>query len=376
MGELESLIMERIQREGQITFEAFMEMALYEPDLGYYASQATEVGRAGDFYTSPHLHPIFGAMLGIQAEEMWEAMGRPRDFSLIEAGPGRGWLARDILDYLEGKELYEGLSYTLVEISPHMKKRQRELLAGHAGKVGWVSSLGEIQNAAGLIITNELLDALPVHLVVMEDSLKEIYVALEGEKLVEQVGQPSSPYLEKYFVEFGLSLPAGYRTEVNLGMRRWLSEAASALGKGFLLTIDYGYPSQELYSPERDRGTLMCYHKHQVNEEPLERVGRQDITAHVNFTALRSWGEELGLRGIGFTRQGPYLVSLGIDGMIAEMAKRSPDYAGEISKIKGLIMPGGMGDTHKVLIQYKGSGNPKLRGFAMKNQLNSLFNIS
>ncbi|MGD2079652.1 MAG: SAM-dependent methyltransferase [Nitrospirota bacterium] len=372
MEELENLIRGRIQREGRITFEAFMEMALYEPGLGYYASPGAEVGRAGDFFTSPHLHPIFGAMLGLQAEEMWEALGEPRDFRLIEAGPGRGWLARDILDYLKGRELYKSLSYTLVELNPHMRKRQRELLAGHAGKVGWASSLGEIKDAAGLILTNELLDALPVHLVQMEDSLKEIYVALEGEKLVEEPGPPSDPSLESYFEEFGIHLPAGYRTEVNLRMKRWLSEAASTLGEGFLLTIDYGYPARDLYAPERDRGTLMCYRGHEVNEEPLERAGRQDITTHVNFSALKRWGEELGLRGIGFARQGPYLVSLGIDAMIAELAERSPDYAREISKVKGLIMPGGMGDTHKVLVQYRGSGSPSLRGFAMKNQIGAL----
>lgn len=372
MGELESLIRDRIQREGRITFEAFMEMALYEPELGYYASPGAEVGRAGDFYTSPHLHPIFGAMLGLQAEEMWEAMGRPRDFRIVEAGPGRGWLAKDILDYLKKRELYGSLSYTLVELSPHMRKRQMELLAGHPGKVNWASSLGDIKDVEGLILTNELLDALPVHLVVMEDSLMEIYVTLDGEKFVEQPGPPSSASLEKYFEEFGIRLPAGYRTEVNLRMRQWLSEAASALREGFLLTVDYGYPARELYAPDRDRGTMMCYHEHEVNEEPLERVGRQDITAHVNFSALKRWGEDLGLRGIGFTRQGPYLVSLGIDGMIAELMQSSPDYGREISKIKGLIMPGGMGDTHKVLVQYKGSGSPSLRGFEMKNQIGIL----
>lgn len=372
MDELESLIIERIRREGPITFEAFMEMALYEPGMGYYTSPQAEVGRAGDFYTSPHLHPIFGAMLGRQAEEMWETMGRPTDFRIIEAGGGRGWLAKDMLDYLGGRDIYGHLAYTLVELNPRMRERQGELLKEHSKRVGWVSALKEIEDAAGVILSNELHDALPVHLVEMRDGLKEIYISLDAESFAEAPGPPSTPALAAYFEEFGITLPEGYRTEVNLRMKDWLSEAASTLREGFIITIDYGYPARELYSPERSRGTLMCYHKHEVNEDPLVRVGRQDITAHVNFSALRKWGSELGLMSIGFTRQGPYLISLGIDEMIASLYESSPDYGREISKIKGLIMPGGMGDTHKILIQYKGRAQPSLRGFGMRNLVDSL----
>ncbi len=203
--------------------------------------------------------------------------------------------------------------------------------------------------------------------------LSEVYVSVEGERFVESQGPPSTPALEEYFGEFGVTLPAGYRTEVNLRIKGWLKEAASALAEGFILTIDYGYPAGELYSPERDRGTLMCYHAHEVSEDPLVRSGRQDITAHVNFSALRKWGEELGLKSVGFSRQGPYLVSLGIDEMIASLVEGTEeDYGKEISRIKGLIMPGRMGDTHKVLIQYKGAGNPKLRGFQISDRIDSL----
>jgi len=372
MEELERIIRERILREGPITFAAFMEEALYHPGLGYYTSPDTEVGRAGDFYTSPHLHPIFGAMLGRQAEEMWGLMGRPGEFHVIESGPGRGWLAKDMLDHLRGRELYARLSYILVELNPHMRERQLGLLREHAAKTRWADSLGDIAGISGLILSNELMDALPVHMVEMRGGLKEVNVSVEGKRFVEILAPPSTPALESYFEEFGISLLEGYRAEVNLRMRGWLSEASSALKEGFVLTIDYGYPARELYAPERSRGTLMCYLRHEVNEDPLSRVGEQDITAHVNFSALKRWGEALGLKALGFARQGPYLVSLGIDEMIAGLMERSSDYEKDVSGIKGLVMPGAMGDTHKVLVQYKGSGSPELRGFSLKNQLSAL----
>jgi SAM-dependent MidA family methyltransferase len=372
MNELEKLIRERIRNEGPMTFEAFMETALYHLGLGYYTSQDTEIGRSGDFYTSPHLHPVFGAMLGRQAEEMWEILGHPAKFAIVEAGGGRGWLAKDILDYLKGKPIYECLSYTLAELNHTMRERQGKLLKEYAPKVDWVRKLGDIKPVTGLILTNELLDAFPVHLVEMGECLKEIYVTLDGEELSESPGEPSTAAIAEYFEEFGIVLPEGYRTEVNLRMRDWLGEAAAILKEGFILTIDYGYPAQELYSPERDRGTLLCYHRHQVNEDPFKRISEQDITAHINFTALKKCGEAFGLKSIGFTRQGPYLVALGIDEILSELMESSPDYGREISKVKGLIMPGGMGNTHKILIQYKGKGNPILKGFSIKNQINVL----
>jgi SAM-dependent MidA family methyltransferase len=283
MNEIEKLIRERISNEGPMPFEAFMEVALYHPGLGYYTSPDTEIGRSGDFYTSPHLHPVFGAMIGRQAEEMWEIMGCPPEFAIVEAGGGRGWLAKDILDYLKRKPLYKCLSYTLAELNPGMRERQGDLLKEHAPRVGWVQRPGDIKPLTGLILTNELLDALPVHLVEMGEDLKEIYVTLDGESLAETSGEPSTPAIAEHLREFGISLAKGYRTEVNLRMRDWLVEAAGLLKNGFVITIDYGYPAQELYSPERDRGTLLCYHRHQVNEDPLQRTGEQDITAHINF---------------------------------------------------------------------------------------------
>lgn len=358
-------IRDKIMREGPITFETFMEMALYYPGLGYYSSEDTEIGKAGDYYTSPHLHPVFGAMLGRQVEEMWQFMGRG-DFTVVEMGAGRGYLCKDMLDYLKGREIFPRLTYAIVEVNPRMAQRQGELLLEHRDRIRWTSSLNELDRIRGCVLSNELLDAFPVHVIEMDDELREVYVSIEGDRFVERPGRVSTGDIPACLREFSIDLPGGYRTEVNLRMKGWLAEVSGALAEGFLLTIDYGYPAWEYYSEERSRGTLLCYHRHRLSENPYDNIGRQDITAHVNFSALRKWGEEAGLRGIGFCRQGPYLVSLGIDEMMA-----GADVL-EIAKIKGLIMPGTMGETHKVMLQYKGKGELEPRGFRLKNQLKSL----
>lgn len=371
MNPLENKIIARIKEQGPITFSEFMRMALYTPGLGYYASSNTEIGKEGDFYTSPHLHPVFGALLGRQAEQMWEFMGRPAEFRIIEPGGGRGYLSKDMLDYLKNREIYKSITYTLVEPSPHMEKRQRTMLKEHLDKIRWAGALGEVKAKTGLVLSNEVLDALPVHVVQMEDAPREVYVALEGGRIKETTGPLSDPAIEDYLEEFSIELRPGFRTEINLALRGWLREVSEALDEGFLLSIDYGYPARDYYSEERDRGTLLCYHRHTVNEDPYARIGEQDITAHVNFSALKKWGEEAGFKCVGFSRQGAFLVSLGIDGLMADLYG-SPDYGTEVAKIKGLILPGAMGDTHKVMIQYRGKGEPSLRGFEIRNQAGSL----
>jgi SAM-dependent MidA family methyltransferase len=309
-------------------------------------------------------------MLGRQMEEMWEKMGRPPAFHVVEAGGGRGYLAMDMLDYLKGREIYGRLAYTLVELNPVMAERQKALLAGHGERVRWARGLGELTGVRGCVLSNELLDAFPVHLVEMREGPVEVYVSVKDGAFVEETAPPSTGEITAYLGEFSASLPPGYRTEVNLRMRGWLREVSEALSEGFLLTIDYGYPAWEYYSEERTRGTLLCYRGHQVSEDPYRDVGRQDITAHVNFSALKRWGEEEGLSPVGFCRQGVYLVSLGIDEVLAGGGPGETGF--DTAKVKGLIMPGTMGETHRVMIQYRGELRPGLRGFEMKNQLSSL----
>lgn len=373
MNPLQQKIVERIKTEGPIPFETFMEMALYEPGLGYYATDNIEIGRAGDFYTSQHVHPAFGAMIAIQLEEMWKTMGRPPDFYAIEPGAGAGLMCLDILQYLQDKEFYHALTYLLVETNPSVQLKQKNVLIKYEDKVRWASSLPAVGNRKGCILSNELLDAFPVHLVEMNEEIKEIYITFSDDSSFSEIRMPQSTNaLTDYFDEFSVQLPKGYRTEINLRIKDWLQSSSEILSEGFILTIDYGYPSREYYSEERNRGTLLCYYRHQVHEDPYTNIGHQDITAHVNFSSVKKWGEFFGFRTLGFCRQGTYLISLGIDGVIQKLYADSPDYLFEVARIKRLIFPGTLGETHKVMVQYKGKGNPQLQGFAMKNQAEKL----
>lgn len=372
MNPLEQKIIEKIKKEGPITFETFMEMALYEPDLGYYASVNTEIGKAGDFYTSQHLHPAFGTTIGKQLEEMWEIMGRPSDFYAIEPGAGAGLTCMDILNYLHQNDIFHSFNYVIVELNPFIQNKQKKLLRKYSDKVIWISSLRELRNVKGCVLSNELLDAFPVHLIEMDDKLKEIFVGVDNDNIYEIKANPSTDALFDYLSEFSIKLPKGYRTEINLRIKDWLKSVNEVLSEGFILTIDYGYPAWDYYSEDRNRGTLLCYYKHQISEDPYRKVGEQDITAHVNFSSVKKWGEELNFKTIGFCQQGTYLMSVGIDELINELYATSTDYLFEVARIKRLIFPGTIGESHKVMIQYKGKDNPKLLGFSMKNQTTKL----
>ncbi|MBI3593123.1 MAG: SAM-dependent methyltransferase [Nitrospirae bacterium] len=194
--------------------------------------------------------------------------------------------------------------------------------------------------------------------------------SVRDDDLIE-VKKPCSREITEYFKAFHVDLPGGYKTEANLRIKDWLSNINNKLDSGFVLTIDYGYPSWEYYSEERSRGTLLCYHQHQINENPYQHIGEQDLTTHVNFSSLKRYGEDWGIKTIGFCPQGTYIVSLGIDEVIREIYGDLPDPF-EIAKIKGLILPQGMGESHKIMIQYKGDGDINLRGFNLRNQMQKL----
>ncbi len=398
MDLLEQLIIDRIRKEGPLSFKTYMDMALYYPGLGYYSSPETTIGREGDFYTSPHLHPVFGAMIGKQLMEMWIMMGRPADFHAVEIGAGTGYLCRDMFDYLlqpsEDLSLSEDksgflrtLRYVIVEPYEHFQRIQKELLRGTLqkplpaprmqrgleGNILWKKSLREFASGIkGCVLSNELLDAFPVHVIEMDAGLKEVYVTCDRERFREELHQPGTDEIARYLGQFHIQLEQGYRTEINLEIKKWLEDINTVLSQGFVLTIDYGYTAKEYYDGHRSKGTLLCYHNHVLNENPYQNIGKQDITAHVNFSSLKKWGEESGLMTVGYSSQGPFFVSSGIDEVITELYADSPDYLAEISKIKGLILPQGMGESHSILIQYKGDQLPELRGFALRNHVENL----
>ena len=235
MNPLQQKIILRIKSEGPITFTTFMEMALYEPELGYYTSQKTRIGRSGDFYTSSHLHPIFGMMIGKQIEEMWEIMNKPSDFQIVEMGSGTGYLCKDILDYLKNRELFNSLNYTIIELNPAMKTSRQNLLTVFSDKIRWVSSIRELNNIKGCILSNELLDAFPVHIIEMNDEIKEIFVSTANEKLTEIKKAPSTGRIADYINEFSIGLEKGHRTEINLEIKKWLGEIDCAFNRGIYI---------------------------------------------------------------------------------------------------------------------------------------------
>ena len=371
MNALEKKIIATIGNDGPITFERFMEMALYDPEYGYYSSEKARIGREGDFFTSSHIHPSFARMIGRQIAEMWDFMGRPEDFVIVEMAPGAGHACRDMMDSFRESPLFASLRYCLVERNSVMQETQRDLLSEYSGSVDWFSSLEELGKIRGCIFSNELLDAFPVHLVLREEDLKELYVATDGSRLTWEKGAVSTPDITGYFRDLSVTLETGYQTEVNLKIRDWLNAADTRLREGFVLTIDYGYTARDYYSEDRNRGTLLCYRGHQMNEDPLQDVGEQDITAHVNFSSLHRWGERIGLKTVGFCGQGPFLVSLGIEEEVRKLTG-SGDFLFGLARIKRLIMPQGMGESHMVMAQYKGGGSPVLRGFSMRNRLRYL----
>jgi SAM-dependent MidA family methyltransferase len=371
-NQLKEIIHQRLEKSGPITFETYMDMSLYHRDFGYYMTEKPRTGPSGDYYTSPHLHPIFGWLVANQLDEIRRIMGKPAEFTVLEIGAGKGFLAKDILDFVLGRLKWQGpWKYIIVERNRHAIKRQKEELKAHAGRIQWRTSLEQVDSFCGCVISNELLDAFPVRLVVMNDCFQEIFIVSENTEFKEIRRSLSSAELKSDISRYHIPPIQGYRTEINLNISDYLNRLDNILAEGFVISIDYGYAAREYYSPDRNRGTLLCYHRHKVNENPYVHVGDQDITAHVNFTALRDRGTEIGMMPLGFCPQGLFLASLGIDEIVSAELERSPNFQMELLKIKGLLF--GMGDSHQVLIQYKGKKDFEgLRGFQMKNRLDRL----
>lgn len=359
---LSQIIIQKIKKQGAIPFRDFMEMALYYPELGYYTSSREKIGKTGDYYTSPNLTPVFGEIIGRQLEEMWHILGG-KEFTVVEIGAGMGLLSGDVLAYLKkNEELYENLNFRIIEKSPAMREEQKKLLRE---KVTWHNSIEELRGIRGCIFSNELVDAFPVHLVVMENELMEVFVDYENGFI--EILKSASDELKNYFDELGVVLPHGYRTEVNLDAIKWIKEIGASLKKGFVITIDYGYPSFELYREYRNRGTLMCYYQHTTNETPFEHIGEQDITSHVNFSALLHRGRENGLELCGFTDQSHFLMGLGIEEYLKKLQENEPEnYLKKMLSVKNLIM--GMGETFKILIQKKGVDCSELSGLKYRSR--------
>ena len=346
--------------DGALPFRDFMQLALYHPTLGYYTSRREVIGRTADYLTSPELSPLFGAMLGRQLHEMWGRLDRPHRFDTVEAGPGTGVLARDVLAWAArtAPDFAAALNYTLVETSPTLAERQQATLAAEGLAAESRDDLPS--GVTGCIFSNELLDAMPVHRVAVEGgALREVYVTRDGDGFGEELRDPH-PNVAAYFEALDLLPGEGCRAEVNVDAPRWIAAAAGALERGYLLTFDYGYPADELYADWRSDGTLLCFYRHNPSADPYARIGRQDITSHVDFTTIRRSGEDAGLTTLGLTTQTEFLTSLGIGEALQPPTGERPDmeeYFARRRAVTDLIDPGGLGRV-KVLVQSKAAAGP------------------
>ncbi len=354
---LTEIIIEKIKAEGPVSFHDFMDMALYYPGLGYYNSPQNKIGKDGDYYTSPVLSSLFGQLIGKQMEEMWLLLGK-KPFTIVEYGAGTGALCYDILDHLKKNPLlFEHLNYCIIEKSPVMRQQEQKLLKE---KVCWHDSICEIPKINGCILSNEVLDNFPVHKIIMRDKPMEVFVDFQNG--FREVLLPASEALENYLEEMKITLPTDFCTEINLEAKEWIRENAGHLSSGFVLTIDYGFPNHQLYSAKRNEGTIVCYKSHKISDSPYCNIGEQDITAHVNFSALNFWGLQYDLTSTGFTTQEHFLRSLGIMNFLRkwEQEKKSVQYREFIFHFNKLMLD--MGSQFKVLIQQKGVKSRFLTG--------------
>ena len=308
-------IRDEIRRDGPITFARFMDLALYDPDGGYYRSKDARPGRPGDFLTAPETHPIFGGTLSRFVEGTWVRLGRPARFVVREHGAGEGAMAIAILGALRdaGSDILHAIRYQPVEVDPK-RVAGFDYFLSDAGFAGAVEPADERQ-VTGIVLANEVLDALPVHRVVQRGSeLLEVLVGLDGTRFIDVETAPSTPALFVRLAAEDVTLADGQRAEICLALDAWVAEAAAGLGRGILLLIDYGYPAVELYDPNRRRGgTLRAYVRHTVHDDPYAHVGRQDLTAHVDVDAVVRAAEAAGLAHLGTTTQAEFLVGLGMD---------------------------------------------------------------
>ena len=372
---LVAAIAAEIRETGPISFERFMELALYHPTLGYYtrlvAKPDAEVGAAatlvedrigwsGDYYTSSDVSPVWAQAVLKQVEQMDRHLGRPDPFTFVEMGAGKGRFARDLLEACRetAPELFQRLRYVIIERSAAMQHAQRRQLAAvvdQVHRVTWLTSVGELgtDSVVGSFFSNELVDAFPVHRIrVVGADVREVFVDEVDGRFVERL-QRASPAVQAHLAHLarlGIRFGEGTCAELNLRAVEWMKELARSLQRGFVITVDYGHPAADLYGSARRTGTLLCYYHQMISEDPYTRVGLQDMTAHVDFTTLARVGEAEGLRTTGFTNQLSFLMGLGVERIVERLEPGSAEF----QSVLQLLRPDGMGTTFKVLIQHKG----------------------
>ena len=367
---LKQFLTDKLRRGRRISFRDYMHWCLYHPEYGYYMQGRERTGKAGDFFTSTDVGPLFARIVARQIVEIWDMLGRPDPFDLVEMGAGRGLFALDFLQWAEEKApvLERTLRYTLIESGEKQAGAALTLLrkAGPRERVRTVPNLDALGQVIGCFLSNELVDAFPVSVVGRIDGrLKELYLTLKDAEWEEEFGPLSSTEVAAYVARYAHELEEGCRVEVNLGAVEWMRAVAAKLERGFILTVDYGNLASQLYRTPLARGTLLAFRHHRASEDFYRAPGEQDLTAHVNFSALIDEGSALGLDLTGFTTQEKFLMALGESDQFAELFEDESSETEKLQarlRLKRLIHPEDMGEVFKVLIQHRGVGGPKLTG--------------
>jgi SAM-dependent MidA family methyltransferase len=384
---LREKIEQQIRGHGPIPFSRYMELCLYHPELGYYSRNAEQFGKAGDFYTSSDVHAVFGRLLARQFEEMWRELGSPDQIEIRELGPGRGLFAQDVLDWSEKKfpEFFGAVHYALEENSPTLRQRLQATLNRHfetkkaslttlpqglkpsqfearEGTAKAVPSLGgsrvsDSHQTPIIIFANEFFDALPVEIL---SSRGELHIAVQDGRFIE-TWEPGSPEELEFLDRYGIHPEDRERVEVPLIAQSYMSKVAATLNRGFMVVIDYGYTQAEQLAG-RHRGTLTVFRQHSVSADPYEAPGEQDVTAHVNFTALAAAAQRKGVQTNPLLTQSQFLLGIGENNQFADAFEecRQPQERAKVAlQLKHLVTPAGMGENFQVLIGSKGVDSEK-----------------
>jgi SAM-dependent MidA family methyltransferase len=354
-------IEQEIRHRGPMPFSRYMEICLYDPTAGYYSRNAEQFGKAGDFYTSSDVHAVFGRLLARQFDQMWQAFDRPPEIEILELGPGRGLFARDVLDWSNKKfhDFFTSLAYTLQESSPALRTKLQDTLKNHLASGKAVISRESAEEGPTIhrslppgtpliVFANEFFDALPVEIL---GTAGKLHIAFENNCLHEIWLPPLDKELE-FLDRYGVHPEAGERIEVPLLAQNWIGQIAHAISRGLVLIIDYGYTRNEQLAG-RHRGTLMAYRHHSSSPDPYQAPGEQDLTAHVNFTALTAACEQSGMQVERLLTQSQFLMGIGESNQFADAFEdcRVPQERAKVAlQLKHLVTPVGMGENFQVLI--------------------------
>jgi SAM-dependent MidA family methyltransferase len=393
---LTDFIRQTLRRHGPLSFAWFMEQALYHREHGYYSSGRCAIGRRGDYFTNVSVGPLFGRLLAAQFTEMWEALGRPNDFVIVEQGAHHGDFARDVLAVARERapDFFAALRYRIIEPFQILQERQIEALGEFKEKITWEKSLAELEPFCGVHFSNELLDAMPVHLVRRNNpegrasarpghaeacpsetaEWQELFVEESGTEFVFVAKPISKEALRLHLEKIPRHAIAPYKTEVNLAALEWIDLVARKLLRGYVLAVDYGYARDKFYAPERTSGTLQCYAGHRLAASPLRDPGHADISAHVDWTSIAERAEESGLTLAGLTDQYHF-----VTGVISRLLES--EFAGDTEPrtrraLQTLLHPEFLGTAFQFLALAKNGGHEPLSGFKFAREPRTALGLS